>query len=99
MRVLVAQINPTVGDMEGNTKKILESIAAARAKKADIVLFSELAICGYPPEDLLLHPAFIDAQEKYLEKVVKASRGCLSWWELYGPTRRKAKNRYSTAQQ
>ncbi len=75
MRVLVAQKNPTVGDMEGNTKMILESIDAARAKKADIVLFSELALCGYPPEDLLLHPAFIDAQEKYLQKVVNASKG------------------------
>jgi NAD+ synthase (glutamine-hydrolysing) len=75
MRVLVAQRNPIVGDMEGNTRMILESIEAARAKRADIVLFSELALCGYPPEDLLLHPAFIDAQEKYLERIVQASQG------------------------
>ncbi len=75
MRVLVAQRNPTVGDMEGNTQKILESIKAARAKRADIVLFSELALCGYPPEDLLLHPSFIDAQEKYLERIVEATKG------------------------
>jgi len=77
MRILVAQRNPKVGDMEGNVKKILESIAVAREKRADIVLFSELALCGYPPEDLLLHPAFIDAQEKYLDKVVRASKDLL----------------------
>lgn len=75
MRILVAQRNPTVGDMRANTKKIIESIDAARTKKADIVVFPELALCGYPPEDLLLHPAFIDAQEKYLEEIVRASKG------------------------
>src|SRR5690242_18088586 len=75
MRVLAAQKNFTVGDMEGNAKKILASIRSARAKHADIVLFSELALCGYPPEDLLLHPSFIDAQEKYLERIIAASQG------------------------
>jgi len=73
MKVLVAQLNPTVGDMKGNTRKILDSIASGRKKGADIVLFSELALCGYPPEDLLLHPAFIDAQERYLEEIIQAS--------------------------
>lgn len=75
MRILVAQRNPIVGDMEGNAKKILESIETARKKGADIVLFSELILCGYPPEDLLLHPCFIDAQEKYLARIVEATRG------------------------
>ncbi len=73
MRILVAQLNPTIGDMEGNTRKILQTLDHARAKHVDIVLFSELMLCGYPPEDLLLHPAFIDAQQTYLEKVVHAS--------------------------
>jgi NAD+ synthase (glutamine-hydrolysing) len=77
MRVLVAQKNFTVGDMEGNAKKILASIRAAKTKHADIVLFSELALCGYPPEDLLLHPSFLDAQEKYLERIIAASQGLL----------------------
>lgn len=73
MRILVAQLNPIIGDMEGNTQKIVRTLDRAREKEADIVLFSELCLCGYPPEDLLLHPSFIDAQEKYLEKVVRAS--------------------------
>lgn len=73
MRVFVAQLNPIVGDLEGNTQKIIETLDRARAKEADIVLFSELTLCGYPPEDLLLHPSFIDAQERYLEKIIRAS--------------------------
>ena len=73
MRILVAQLNPTIGDMEGNTQKIVQALNRAREKEADIVLFSELCLCGYPPEDLLLHPSFIDAQEKYLETVIRAS--------------------------
>lgn len=77
MRIFVAQRNPTIGDMEGNTKKIIDSIRAARKNKADIVLFSELMLCGYPPEDLLLYPAFIEDQEKYLQKVIDASEEIL----------------------
>ncbi len=73
MRIFVAQLNPTIGDMEGNTLKIIQALDRARAKQADIVLFPELTLCGYPPEDLLLHQSFIDAQEKYLEKIVRAS--------------------------
>ncbi len=77
MRVFVAQLNPIVGDLEGNTQKIIQALDRARAKAADIVLFPELALCGYPPEDLLLHPSFIDAQAKYLEKIVHASSGLM----------------------
>jgi NAD+ synthase (glutamine-hydrolysing) len=73
MRIFVAQLNPIVGDLEGNTVKIIQTLDRARAKEADIVLFPELTLCGYPPEDLLLHPSFIDAQERYLEKIVRAS--------------------------
>ena len=75
MRVLAAQLNPTIGDMEGNTRKIIGTLDQARAHRIDIVLFAELALCGYPPEDLLLHPSFITAQETYLEQVVRASQG------------------------
>jgi NAD+ synthase (glutamine-hydrolysing) len=77
MRIYVAQLNPIIGDMEGNTQKIIQSIERARAKGTDLVLFPELALCGYPPEDLLLHPSFVDAQEKYLEKVIRASSGLM----------------------
>lgn len=78
MRIFVAQLNPIIGDMEGNTEKIIRAIEHARAKKVDIILFSELILCGYPPEDLLLHPSFIDAQEKYLEKVIHAAKGLMA---------------------
>ncbi len=59
IRIALAQINPTVGDLEGNTKKIIQYIQKAETAGADIVLFPELAITGYPPEDLLLKPKFI----------------------------------------
>lgn len=73
MRILVAQLNPVIGDLEGNTQKIIQTLDEARTKEVDIVLFSELSLCGYPPEDLLLHPSFIDAQQKYLDMVIRAS--------------------------
>jgi NAD+ synthase (glutamine-hydrolysing) len=59
VRVALAQINPTVGDLRGNLAKIVEWIGRARTAGADIVTFPELALCGYPPEDLLLKPRFV----------------------------------------
>ena len=59
LRLALAQINPTVGDLSGNTEKILEYVRKARRARADIALFPELALTGYPPEDLLLKPQFI----------------------------------------
>ena len=53
MRIVMAQINPIVGDLEGNTKKIIEYIDEAKKHLADVVVFPELAITGYPPQDLL----------------------------------------------
>jgi NAD+ synthase (glutamine-hydrolysing) len=73
MRFLLAQINPTIGDLEGNTRKILDTIFRARKEKIDLVVFPELALCGYPPEDLLLLPHFSEALDPYLDKIVKAS--------------------------
>ncbi len=73
MRILVAQINPIVGDFEGNTRKIIQALDHGRTKQADIVVFSELVLCGYPPEDLLLHSSFIEANQHFLEKIVQAS--------------------------
>ncbi len=60
MRIALCQLNYKVGDVEGNTGKILEAYKHAVADKSDLVLFSELAICGYPPQDLLDHPHFIN---------------------------------------
>ena len=74
LRLALAQINTTVGDLEGNTEKIIENLEQAKRKKADIVMFPELAICGYPPEDLLLKPDFIDANRKHLEKLIPHCR-------------------------
>ena len=71
----MAQINPTVGDLEGNTAKITGYIEQARSLKADLVAFTELAVPGYPPEDLLFKPQFIQDNLRYLDKVVEASRG------------------------
>ena len=74
-RVSLAQINPTVGDVEGNTRRIVDGIAQARALGADLVAFPELAVTGYPPEDLLFKSAFIEANLAALADVTKAARG------------------------
>jgi NAD+ synthase (glutamine-hydrolysing) len=58
LRVALAQINATVGDIDGNAQKIAEGIERAKEVRADVVAFPELAVTGYPPEDLLLKPHF-----------------------------------------
>ena len=75
MKIALAQINPTVGNLEGNTQKIIEYIGKARKQGAELVVFPELAITGYPPEDLLLKPQFIADNIDALKKIVKASQG------------------------
>jgi len=75
LRIAMAQINTTVGDFDGNVKKILGAVDTARTLKADIVTLPELAICGYPPEDLLFKPQFIQANLQSLQKIVEASAG------------------------
>ncbi|GMO28791.1 MAG: NAD+ synthase [Termitinemataceae bacterium] len=59
MRIAIAQINSTIGDFEGNTKKIIDYAQRALEQKSDLVLFPELAICGYPPMDLLDQDIFV----------------------------------------
>ncbi|MFQ5875272.1 MAG: nitrilase-related carbon-nitrogen hydrolase, partial [Dehalococcoidia bacterium] len=75
LRIGMAQINATVGDFKGNTQKILEAIVQARSLAVDLITFPELAICGYPPEDLLLKPQFIEENLKSLDKVIEGSSG------------------------
>ena len=75
LRIALAQINTTVGDFDGNVKKILGAVDTARTFKADIVTLPELAICGYPPEDLLFKPQFIQANLQSLRRVIEASNG------------------------
>ncbi|MFN4201148.1 NAD+ synthase [Fervidobacterium riparium] len=69
VRLALAQINSTVGDIEGNKKKIIDSIVEANKLGADIVVFPELAITGYPPEDLLFKTHFIEDNEKALKEI------------------------------
>ena len=73
LRLALAQINPTVGDLVGNKKRILDYLERSREVGADIVAFPELAITGYPPEDLLFKPEFIEANLRCLEEIVEAS--------------------------
>jgi len=75
LRVSLAQINPTVGDLAGNTKKIIEYIQKGREQGTDIVAFPEMAVTGYPPEDLLLKPGFIKDNLEALRAIQKETRG------------------------
>ncbi|NGX50773.1 MAG: Glutamine-dependent NAD(+) synthetase [Chlamydiae bacterium] len=75
MKILIAQLNPIVGDIDGNTAKILEGIDHAREKGADLVIFPELSLCGYPPEDLVFHRSFIESMELHLERIINGSKG------------------------
>src|SRR6476620_4985551 len=59
MRIGLAQFNPTVGDLAGNRRKILEFYAALVAQGAELIVFPELAVCGYPPRDLLFKRRFV----------------------------------------
>jgi NAD+ synthase (glutamine-hydrolysing) len=77
VRVALAQINSTVGDLDGNTARIIEGIDQAVAHGADIVLFPELAISGYPPEDLLLRPRFIRENQCSLHRIAEHTHGPL----------------------
>src|SRR5947207_4477357 len=75
LRLAIAQINVVVGDVEGNTQKIVEWIDRAREMDSDVVTFPELALTGYPPEDLLLKPQFIDANLAALSRVIEHTAG------------------------
>ena len=63
MKIAISQLNYKIGDIDGNTAKILDAISKAKNENADLVIFSELAVCGYPPKDLLDYPNFIDRCE------------------------------------
>jgi NAD+ synthase (glutamine-hydrolysing) len=75
MRLALAQINTTVGDLDGNRERIVRGIDEAKTAGADIVLFPELAVTGYPPEDLLLRPGFIRAADESLREIARSARG------------------------
>src|SRR5581483_11978610 len=75
MRLALAQIDTTVGDLDGNRERILARLAEARAAGAELVLFPELAVTGYPPEDLLLRPGFLRAAARSLGEIARATEG------------------------
>lgn len=74
IRVALAQINPTVGDLAGNADLVIDYIGRARDTGADIVAFPELALTGYPPEDLLLKPHFVRDNLAILDRIIAASK-------------------------
>ena len=75
LRLALAQLNLTVGDIEGNTNKIIENIAQARDRGADLVIFPELAVTGYPPEDLLLKQNFVEENVAAVQKIASETKG------------------------
>jgi len=66
MKIALAQFNPTVGDFEGNRARILEMAREAQARGADLAVFSELCLCGYPPQDLIERPSFVERNQREL---------------------------------
>ncbi len=75
MKIAMAQLNFHIGNFDGNVQKMLDAVQEAKAQKADIVCFSELATCGYPPRDFLEFDDFIDLAEKAIKKLAKAAKG------------------------
>lgn len=74
LRIALAQINPTVGDLAGNQKKITDYIDQAKGYEADIVVFPELVICGYPPEDLLFKEYFVRDNLKAVRSLMRVAK-------------------------
>ena len=74
-RIALAQINTTVGDLDGNTERILRGIEQARASHADLVAFPELTVTGYPPEDLLLKERFVQQNVERIRRIAEATTG------------------------
>ncbi|MFL6387356.1 MAG: NAD+ synthase [Terriglobales bacterium] len=72
MKIALGQINPTIGDFTGNSKKIIASSRQALAQGAEMILFPELAVCGYPPRDLLEKPAFVERNSQVVNEIAQA---------------------------
>ena len=78
MRLALAQIDPVVGDLEGNRELIVARIEEARQAGADLVVLPELAVTGYPPEDLLLRPGFVRAARDAIDRIAAETRGIVA---------------------
>src|SRR3954453_4624434 len=75
MRLALAQINSVVGDLDGNAARVVEWLGRAREANADLVLFPELVVTGYPPEDLLLRTGFVRAARRAVEEIARDAHG------------------------
>ncbi|MFT4537390.1 MAG: NAD+ synthase (glutamine-hydrolyzing), partial [Saprospiraceae bacterium] len=75
MKITVAQLNYHIGNFEGNTAKMLAAVKKAKEDKADIICFSELATCGYPPRDFLEFDDFIRLGEESITRLAEAAQG------------------------
>src|SRR5262245_58643040 len=85
MKLALAQINTTVGDFQGNRRKMAEYAHRARSAGAELVVFPELAIAGYPPRDLVQHPAFIQRNQAELDCLAQETRGIQVICGFVGP--------------
>jgi NAD+ synthase (glutamine-hydrolysing) len=90
LRITIAQLNPTVGDIAGNVARMAEAAARAAQEQADLLVFPELSLCGYYPGDLLDEPAFRERLDQGLQQLLQTSR---QWpqlhWVIGAPTRAK----------
>ena len=75
MKIALGQINPTVGDFSGNAAKIIQFALQARSAGADLILFPELAVCGYPPRDLVERPSFVARNRATVERIAAETKG------------------------
>jgi NAD+ synthetase len=94
MKIAIAQMNMTVGDLAGNVERIVEFAERARAAGANLMVTPELALCGYPPEDLLLRPDFLEACARALEDLARRVQGITL---VVGHPRSAGGKRYNSA--
>jgi NAD+ synthase (glutamine-hydrolysing) len=78
LRIALCQLDLTVGDLDGNAERIIEALVVATDAGSDLAVFPELAVTGYPPEDLLLKPRFVADNRAALERIAAATRGCVA---------------------
>jgi len=96
IRIGLAQMNPAVGDLAGNVEKIRSTALEAKRKGVQILAFPELMLCGYPPEDLLLKPRFLQDCEAALEKAAAYARGIVLLVGAPEPSGERGRNPYNT---
>lgn len=84
MRITLVQLDPVVGDIDGNTERIDETLRLCRSDKPDLVVFPELFLTGYPPRDLLERKSFIDRSYRAVKEIMEVSAGFPDTGILFG---------------